>query len=150
MEHYKKLVNKAKENVSKREELREDLNEKAQVGIDLLKLLFWSRDQTHLWHLQTRSEATHTTLNRYYTNILDLSDRLLEALMGMYGRPTGGFKLNGIEGLVESSQIKDHLCMVNDELMNYYATFNDCESLKNILAECQEEINTVKYLLTLT
>jgi hypothetical protein len=147
MKHFNKL---ATEKNYKRSELREDYNEKGQLSIDLLKVLFWTRDQTHLWHLQTTSEATHKTLNRYYDNILDLTDRLIETMMGKYGRPTGGLQIDKIEGLDKQSQIMDHLCWVYEELSKYYMTFNDCESLKNIIAECQEEINVVKYLLTLT
>jgi hypothetical protein len=149
MKHYEKLKSKAKASKMQEEETRGELYEKASVLVPLLGLMFWTRDQTHYWHLQTRSEATHKTLNAYYDQIVDDLDRLSEVIMGKYGRPSGTIKMRHIEDLVENSQILDHLCLVYDEIGKFYGEFNECESVKNILAEIQECINKTKYLLTL-
>jgi hypothetical protein len=146
---YKDLVQKAKAGKEEEMRSREEVGEKAVVVLEVLELLFWTRDQTHLWHLQTRNEATHNTLNMYYDGILENADRIAEVIIGQFGRPKGGFKRRPLEGLVEISQMMEHLNSVYDGIGSYYAYFNESESIKNILAEIQESINKTKYLLTL-
>jgi hypothetical protein len=44
-----------------------------------------SRNQTHIFHLQTKSFAEHKALNDYYDEIGDLFDGLVESYQGKYG-----------------------------------------------------------------
>lgn len=43
-----------------------------------LSTLFNSRDQAHIFHLQTSSYAAHKALNKYYDEIVDLVDTYAE------------------------------------------------------------------------
>ena len=52
---------------------------------DLISVLLHSANQTHVFHLQTKSFAEHTALNTYYDSITDLADKLAEAYQGKYG-----------------------------------------------------------------
>ncbi len=45
-------------------------------------ILFHARQQAHFWHLDTKSFAEHKALEGFYTEILDLTDSLLEEYMG--------------------------------------------------------------------
>ena len=45
-------------------------------------ILFHARQQAHFWHLDTKSYAEHKNLESFYTEILDLIDKLLEEYMG--------------------------------------------------------------------
>jgi hypothetical protein len=51
----------------------------------LLSTLLTSRDQAHIFHLQTNSYAQHRALNKYYTKIVDIIDSLAESYQGKYG-----------------------------------------------------------------
>lgn len=44
-----------------------------------------SRDQAHIFHLQTQSYAAHKALQGYYEDIVDLVDTYVEAYQGRYG-----------------------------------------------------------------
>ena len=50
-----------------------------------LSLLFNSREQAHILHLQTHSYAGHKALQKYYEGIVDLTDKYAEAYQGKYG-----------------------------------------------------------------
>lgn len=45
-------------------------------------ILFHARQQAHFWHLDTKSFAEHTALSKFYTELLELTDELLEEYMG--------------------------------------------------------------------
>ena len=44
-----------------------------------------SRNQAHIYHLQTESFAAHKALNEYYDEIVELFDGLVESYQGRYG-----------------------------------------------------------------
>ena len=46
--------------------------------------LMQSRNQAHIFHLQTSSYAKHVALQEYYEGIIDLIDSLVEAYQGKY------------------------------------------------------------------
>ena len=46
--------------------------------------LMQSRNQAHIFHLQTTSYAKHKALNKYYEDIIDVIDGLVEAYQGKY------------------------------------------------------------------
>lgn len=47
--------------------------------------LMQSRNQAHIYHLQTESYAQHVALQGYYEGIIDLIDGLVESFQGRYG-----------------------------------------------------------------
>lgn len=47
--------------------------------------LMQSRNQAHIYHLQTESFAAHKALQDYYEGIVDLIDGLVESYQGRYG-----------------------------------------------------------------
>lgn len=47
--------------------------------------LFELRDAAHVEHLKTRSFAAHKALNKFYDNLLDLTDGFVESYQGKYG-----------------------------------------------------------------
>tara|TARA_R110000868_G_scaffold63178_6_gene190427 strand:- start:6784 stop:7164 length:381 start_codon:yes stop_codon:yes gene_type:complete len=52
---------------------------------DFFGKLFQIRDQIHLSHLATKSFAQHVALGEFYSNILELTDSLIESYQGKYG-----------------------------------------------------------------
>jgi len=47
--------------------------------------LMQSRNQAHIYHLQTQSFAAHMALGAYYEGIVGLIDGLVESYQGRYG-----------------------------------------------------------------
>lgn len=56
--------------------------------------LMQSRNQAHIYHLQTQSYAAHVALQGYYEGIIDLVDGLVESYQGKYGI-LRGYKMEG-------------------------------------------------------
>ena len=57
--------------------------------------LFQSRNQAHIYHLQTQSFAAHKALQEYYEGVIDLADGLVETYQGRYGI-LRGYKMEGV------------------------------------------------------
>jgi hypothetical protein len=56
--------------------------------------LMQSRNQAHIYHLQTNSFAQHMALKKYYEGIVNLVDGLVESYQGKYGI-LRGYKMAG-------------------------------------------------------
>ena len=52
---------------------------------EIISVLFHSRTQVHVFHLQTESYAEHKALQDYYEGVLGLIDGLVESYQGKYG-----------------------------------------------------------------
>ena len=52
---------------------------------DMMSMLFASRDQAHMFHLQTGSYAMHKALDTYYNEIIAFVDDYVEMFQGRYG-----------------------------------------------------------------
>lgn len=57
--------------------------------------LMQSRNQAHIYHLQTTSFAQHTALQLYYEGIIPLIDGLVESYQGKHGI-LRGYKMAGV------------------------------------------------------
>lgn len=53
-------------------------------------LLLSSREQAHVFHLTTKSFATHKAMQTYYEGIVDLIDTYSETYMGRYKKRISG------------------------------------------------------------
>ena len=56
---------------------------------EFASLLMASRIVAHIAHLQTKSYAQHKALQKYYEDIVDLTDTLIEQWQGINGIITG-------------------------------------------------------------
>lgn len=61
-----------------------------------ISLLLSSREQAHIFHLQTPSFAAHKALQEYYEGIVDLIDAYVESYQGRYGILKGYMPTNTI------------------------------------------------------
>ena len=109
-----------------------------------LSTLFNSRDQAHIFHLQTSSYAAHKALNKYYDEIVDLIDTYAETCQGRYGI---------IRGYTPQKQYFE-----NDEVLKYFsglATYIDSvrgslpkdTDLNNVVDEISGLVNSTIYKL---
>jgi len=76
---------------------------------EYLGTLMQSRNQTHIYHLQTTSYAKHIALNEYYDAIVDLIDSLGEAYQGKYGIITDYKMIGTLSDLNEEDDILQYL-----------------------------------------
>jgi hypothetical protein len=109
--------------------------------------------QMKILHWQTTSYAEHKTFMKFYNNVDDLIDNLIETVQGKYGR----IMLGGIDSIPVSdySNLKINMFIMDMETFFCTEIFNcginpstDAE-IDNILHEIRAEIDKLKYLLTL-
>lgn len=67
--------------------------------------LFQSRNQAHIYHLQTTSYAKHKALQKYYEGIIDLIDSIVESYQGKYEILKGYKMLGSLKDLGEEEDI---------------------------------------------
>lgn len=133
------------EGSEEKEEATGSSNEMEHLHMSLTTLL-QSRDQAHYFHLQTESFAEHKALNDYYDAILDLTDELIEAAQGEYGRVKGKIEIT-LEDYSSDAVVK-HL----DETLK---CIRDCrenidnDGIENVYDDIETLILKTKYLLTL-
>jgi hypothetical protein len=100
-----------------------------------------SRNQAHVYHLQTESYAEHMALNGYYDGIVALVDGLVESYQGKNGiiKKYTSFTLNNYEG--------------NKETINYFkALQKNVDSLRTDVEDSyiQNQIDTITELIQST
>jgi hypothetical protein len=57
--------------------------------VEFISALNSCKQQAIVWHNQTTSYSEHKTLNKFYEEIEDILDGLVESVAGIYGRPAG-------------------------------------------------------------
>jgi hypothetical protein len=100
--------------------------------------LLQSRNQAHIYHLQTTSFAKHKALNEFYDGIIPLVDGIVESFQGKYGilkdyKMIGSLKdLNNEEEIVKYFETLARYCELKREklpqdgfLKNQYDTIDE-------------------------
>lgn len=105
----KELFNEAK----KRGLLKEQEMEINNSGFkEIISVLFHSRTQVHVYHLQTESYAEHKALQDYYEGVLGMIDSLVESYQGKYGIITNYTTIK-VDDYVGNEEVKTYLEKVN-------------------------------------
>lgn len=113
--------------------------------------------QIKLLHWQTLSFAEHKALDELFSRFLDLTDELVESVMGKYGRPNLGPEMSTF------TVINYHNPESPDGLKMYIGKLKECYEVKckgafspekdpeilNIIDEILSTIDKTTYLLTL-
>jgi len=106
----KNFKNKLFEEVKKRGLLEQE--EKQSGGLkDIISALFHSRNQTHIFHLQTDSQssfAEHMALGGYYDGIGGLIDGLVESYQGKHGI-IKGYSIDKVQDYENVKQVISYL-----------------------------------------
>jgi hypothetical protein len=110
--------------------------------LKLVSCLFHSATQVHIFHLQTNSFSEHKALNKYYDEIVELTDGLIETFQGKYDILTDyeNFPLYNYE---DNTQIVAYF----NELLNKVGALRTSVSNDSYL---QNEIDNVVSLITST
>jgi hypothetical protein len=108
--------------------------------------LFQSRDIIHIAHLQTTSFSEHKALDGYYTEIIGLTDDIVESYFGTIGK-----RLNFKIPASEYMNAKTHLIYMKDYMMKHRGVFGmENTHLQNSIDEVISLITSTLYQLTLT
>lgn len=97
--------------------------------VKFVSTLMQSRDQAHIFHLQTNSYAAHKALNSYYEDIVDLIDGLIESYQGKYGI---------IKGYVAAESYKESADV--EEVVKYFS------ALAKFVERAQKELPKDTYI----
>jgi hypothetical protein len=108
--------------------------------------LFQSRDIIHIAHLQTTSFSEHKALDSYYTEIIGLTDDIVESYFGTIGK-----RLNFKIPASEYMNARTHLIYMKDYMMKHRGVFGmENTHLQNSIDEVLSLITSTLYQLTLT
>jgi hypothetical protein len=108
--------------------------------------LFQSRDIIHIAHLQTTSFSEHKALDGYYTEIIGLTDDIVESYFGTIGK-----RLNFKIPASEYMNARTHLIYMKDYMMKHRGVFGmENTHLQNSIDEVISLITSTLYQLTLT
>ena len=137
------LTEKELENLLKRK-LREQEEMNGTPMDELASRLVHSQTQAHIFHLQTGSYAEHKALQKYYENIDDLMDSLIESYQGE-NDIIKNYKSLPMDNYDSKEQVigyfEDLMGMVR-ELSEDFPSY-----LKNIVDEIEVLINSTLYKL---
>jgi hypothetical protein len=105
-----KFKNKLFEEVKKRGLLseQEDTEKKSGSLTEMLSILLHSRNQIHVFHLQTESYSQHKALGKFYDEITDLIDGIVESYQGKHGI-IKGYTIGKIEDYKSGEQVITYL-----------------------------------------
>jgi hypothetical protein len=119
---------------------------------DLTLTVLQVQAQNKLLHWGTLSYAEHKTLDGFKDEFNDISDTLIESIMGKFGRPiTGGSALEVLDyNQVDIYSYFQHLYDYFTASIDLFQPKDQNEEIVNILAEIIGLIDQTKYLLTLT
>jgi len=109
---------------------------------DFVGMFFLARDVTHSVHLNTRSYAKHKALQKFYENIIDLTDNFAEAYQGRNG-------MIGAITLQSSKKTANVTEFLEDQLKDIEKyRYDICDKTDSALQNLIDEIITL-YLSTL-
>jgi hypothetical protein len=104
-----------------------------------------SRNQAHVFHLQTKSYAEHIALNTYYDGVVDLFDGIVESYQGKYGI-ISNFKTFKIEQYRNGKKTISYFERLLDIIEENRDSVDD-SYLQNQIDTVQELINSTIYKL---
>lgn len=105
--------------------------------VQFISTLMASRQQAHVFHWQTSSYSAHKALNKYYDEIVDLFDGLVESFQGRYGI---------VRGYTSPASFKE-----DDQAVNYFEALSKyVETIRTKIPQdsyIQNEVDTVVKLI---
>lgn len=124
--------------------LNEQKEESNKFNVMISKL-FHSRNQVHVFHLQTKSFAEHKALNDYYDDVVDIIDGLVESYQGKYDLLTSyeSYKILNYES---NEQLLKYFKELESNIEENRKTIKD-SYLQNQIDNAVELINSTIYKL---
>ena len=133
------------ENISDEDDDSEDEVESNDDFCEMVCNILHSRNQAHVFHLQTQSFAEHKALNDYYDGVVGLFDGIVESYQGKYGiiKNFKTFKINQYKNKNKTISYFESLL---DIIENNRDSVDDTY-IQNQIDTVQELINSTIYKL---
>ena len=125
----------------------EDDSESNDDFCDMVCNILHSRNQAHVFHLQTKSYAEHIALNAYYDAVVPLFDGIVESYQGKYGI-IKNFKSFKVEQYKNDKKTISYFESLLDIIDNNRESVDD-SYIQNQIDTVQELINSTIYKLKL-
>lgn len=111
----------------------------------LVSILLHSSTQVHIFHLQTNSYSEHKALNKYYDEIVELTDGLIETYQGKYGILKNYSNLP-LKNYVDNVQLLEYFNQLDRLIEIVRLEFKD-SYIQNQIDTVVELIQSTKYKL---
>jgi hypothetical protein len=119
--------------------------EKFSYFVSYLKDAF---DQSVVWHHQTETYAVHKALGKFYDEILELTDGLVESVSGIYGRPKR-YEIDSPKDYKDSEQVIKYFKTVYNEIQKERKEIYQETWIQNQVDEIATLFGQTLYLLSL-
>jgi len=111
----------------------------------LLSYILHSRNQVHVFHLQTKSYSEHIALGGYYGSIGDLFDGVVESYQGKYDI-IANYENFALESYKSGESVVAYLKALAKKVEDVYQSVDDT-FIQNLLDGIVELINSTIYKL---
>lgn len=114
---------------------------------DFILLIESSYTNARIYHWNSDSYSVHKATENYYEAIRDLIDKLVEVAQGRFGMKysfEGEIIISNLSVITYFSQLSHQVTLMVEKL------FKEYKDLENIALEILEEVNKMRYLLTLS
>jgi len=119
--------------------------EKFSYFVSYLKDAF---DQSVVWHHQTDSYAVHKALGKFYDEIVELTDGLVESVSGIYERPTH-YQIDSPTDYKSSEQVVKYFKSVYNTIQKERKDIYQETWIQNQVDEIAQLFAETLYLLSL-
>lgn len=116
--------------------------------VEFLSTLLDAKEQTIVWHNQTKSRAEHKALDRFQDELADLYDGLVESTSGIYGRPKG-YSVGLLIDYKSSDQLSTYYKGLYEYVQKERKTIYQDTWVQNQVDEIAALIGQMLYLLSL-
>lgn len=109
-----------------------------------ISTLLAARNQSHIFHWQTTSYAAHKALNKFYDEVLELTDGLVETYQGRYGIIRG---YTSPVSFKEDDQVVPYFEALSKYVETARKTITQDSYIQNEIDEVVRLIESTKYKL---
>lgn len=120
----------------------------AVTTADFASLLFSSRTQAHIFHLQTTSFSEHGAMDAYYNGIIPLVDGLIQSCQGIHGVYTGYTNFE-LQDWVSTDDTKAYFKELYDAVQTQRLDLDQVSWIQNQIDEISDLIASTLYMLSL-
>jgi len=118
------LKNTVEKEMKKRGLLEQSDLTKPTSFVEIISKLRFSIEQTQVYHWQSQRFSEHKALNKYYNDLPDILDGIVESYQGKYGIQIG-YKMFELKDYSNSDEVVNFLKKLNDDIETLRKSINE-------------------------
>jgi len=122
---------------------------RAEIINDLAVCVLQYQAQVKMFHWQTTSYSMHVALNTLYEYLIKANDKLVEAAMGVYGRPSVQGRHLLLEDTTSARTVGSFLQAKVTEFTAFRSKLSQHSDLQNVIDSILAMTHRTLYRLTL-